>query len=163
MTSSSKHTNTILIVDDEEINRGLLKEYLSPSYSILEASSGNQAIEQIKCAGNTISLILLDLIMPDGDGFDVLNFMNEFNYIETIPVIVITVESSLASENIAFEKGACDFISKPFRPVIVQKRVRNMIDLYERTNHMEQLIEETVADLFSEMESSDTSAQKESV
>lgn len=136
----------ILIVDDAVTNRELLKKYLEDDYEIMEAADGQQAIEIIQKQQLNISLILLDLVMPEKSGFDVLDFMEEYGYMPEIPVIIITVEKNYESEMKAFEYGVSDFVTKPFYPQIVRKRVKNILDLYETQRNLRQLLDEQTMD-----------------
>lgn len=136
----------ILIVDDAMTNRALLKKYLEDDYEILEAADGQQAIETIQKQQLNVSLILLDLVMPEKSGFDVLDFMEEYGFMTEIPVIIITVEANYESEMKAFEYGVSDFVAKPFYPQIVRKRVKNILDLYETQRNLRQLLDEQTLD-----------------
>ena len=136
----------ILIVDDAFTNRALLKKYLEDEYEIIEAANGQEAIDIIKEQQLSISLVLLDLVMPVKDGFDVLDFMNDYGFIPEMPVIIITVEANYESEMKAFEYGVSDFVTKPFYPQIVRKRVKNIIDLYETQKNLRQLLDEQTMD-----------------
>lgn len=139
-------TKTILIVDDALTNRVLLKRYLEDDYNIIEAENGQRAIDIIDEQQLNISLILLDLIMPEKSGFDVLEFMSDYGFIPEIPVIIVTVEANYENEMKAFEYGVSDFITKPFYPQIVQKRVKNVIDLYDTQKNLRRLLDEQTID-----------------
>ncbi len=142
----------ILIVDDVESNRLLLEKYLEADYEIIQAEDGEAAIAMIQKHQLDLKLILLDLIMPKKTGFEVLEFMNEFGFIPEIPVIIIMVESNYENEMKAFEFGVNDFITKPFYPQIVQKRVKNILDLYETQRNLKNLLDEQVMDTMELME-----------
>ena len=142
----------ILIVDDIESNRAILRRYLEDEYEIIEACDGEEAIQVIQEEQLNLELVLLDLVMPKKNGFDVLEYMNEFGFIPAIPVIIITVESNYENEMKAFEFGVNDFITKPFYPQIVRKRVKNIIDLYETQQNLKQLLDEQVMDTVQLME-----------
>ncbi|WP_296115907.1 HD domain-containing phosphohydrolase [uncultured Eubacterium sp.] len=120
---------TILIVDDSKFNRDILKEILGETYHYLEAENGNQAIQLI---GDNpgIDLMLLDIHMPQTDGFEVLELMNESQCINETPVIMISSEESVTMMRKAYEMGITDYITRPFDSVIVKKRVQNTLDLY---------------------------------
>ncbi len=136
----------ILIVDDAMTNRALLKKYLEDDYEIIEAVNGQEAIDIIQEQQLNISLVLLDLVMPVKNGFDVLKFMGDYGFIPEIPVIIITVEANYESEMKAFEYGVSDFVAKPFYPQIVRKRVKNILDLYETQKNLRQLLDEQTLD-----------------
>ena len=97
-------------------------------------------------------MILLDIIMPGIDGFEVLQFLNDYGYITEIPVILITVDNTIGREEQAFDMGVSDFITKPFNPSVVVKRVRNIVDLYERTKQLRQIVEEQNVVIFEQSE-----------
>lgn len=122
----------ILIVDDSEMNRMILTEMLAQEYDILEAEDGFVAIKLLKQSWRKISLVLLDLMMPRMDGFAVLEYMREQQWLEEIPVLIISAESDSAQVQRAYEIGATDFIIRPFNALIVHKRVNNTILLYEK-------------------------------
>ena len=95
----------ILIVDDVKMNRKILSQLFEKSYKILSAENGKQAIEYIKTYESSIAVVLLDLIMPVLDGFGVLDFMAKENYLSSIPVILITAETRIESEEKAYYYG----------------------------------------------------------
>lgn len=131
----------VLIVDDSDINREILSTILKNQYEIIEAASGEQCIEKIKSAGEDISLILLDLIMPGMSGFDVLNYLNDNRLIGKIPVITITGDESDNSVREAYEKGVSDYITRPFDARVVYRRVSNTVNLYSRQKSLIREIE----------------------
>lgn len=131
----------ILIVDDEELNRLILAGLFKEEYDILEAENGQEAIEQIE-AGSNLALILLDVVMPVKNGFAVLKFMKEHNLIEKVPIILITAETVLDTEDQAYSYGVADVIHKPFYPHIVRRRAKNIIELYQHKYHMEERLKE---------------------
>ena len=126
----------ILIVDDESINREILMAMFEDEYDRLEASNGQEAISKIEESKNLI-LVLLDITMPILDGFGVLEFMKGHQLLEEIPVILITGETIMDSEDRAYSYGAADVIHKPFYPHIVKKRCKNIIELYQNKHNME--------------------------
>lgn len=144
--------NIVLIVDDEEQNRFLLKQYLENDYNVIEAADGKEAVEYIDKYGLEIGIILLDIIMPEMDGFQVLDYLNDYGYMPLIPVILITADSNLGNEKRAFEAGVSDFIAKPFSPVIVSKRVHNVIDLFARSANLQKLVEEKTEEVYTQSE-----------
>ena len=132
----------ILIVDDSEINRELLKEILSDHYDILEAYDGKMALEIVDKQSKDISAILLDLVMPQMDGFAVLTALKERELLEEIPVLVISGETSSQMENKCFDYGVVDFIGKPYNASIVRKRVENSVSQFNDRNHLKEKVEE---------------------
>lgn len=120
----------VLIVDDELINREILGQIMGSDYNVLFASDGNEALEIINKEQRTLSLILLDLIMPKKNGYEVLKALQSFDSLKRIPVIVLTADKS--GEIKSLELGAADFISKPYdRPEVILARVRRLIQLAE--------------------------------
>ncbi|MDO4521544.1 MAG: response regulator [Eubacteriales bacterium] len=121
----------ILIADDAELNRNILAEIFQEHFEILEAVDGEQAVFLLEKYQKDIGLLLLDLIMPHMDGFDVLSYMRKKDLIETLPVLVITGDTTDESTHRAFELGAADVIHKPFSRDIVFRRGLNIIEQYE--------------------------------
>lgn len=130
----------ILIVDDSEMNRAILTEILQKDYRILNAEDGEQCIEILEQKGTAISLILLDLVMPKMDGFEVLAVMNKKQWIEDIPVIMISSEDSAQFIQKAYEFGVTDYIGRPFDAKVVYQRVFNTIKLYAKQRHLLSLV-----------------------
>lgn len=123
---------TILIVDDEEINREILGNIIQSEYKVIYAADGKEALEKIHSEGNSISLVLLDLLMPVMDGNEVLKAMNEEGLITEIPVIVLTSEKS--SEIQSLKLGAADFLTKPYDlPEVILARILHSIQLFENS------------------------------
>ena len=139
-SASEKLKQQILIVDDSEINREILKEILKEDYRILEAANGEECLEQLERSGTGISLVLLDIVMPEMDGFEVLAAMNQNHWIEDIPVIMISSEDSDSYIRRAYEMGVSDYISRPFDVKIVYQRVLNMIKLYAKQRRLIHLV-----------------------
>ncbi len=139
-SASEKLKQQILIVDDSEINREILKEILKKDYRILEAANGEECLEQLERYGTGISLVLLDIVMPEMDGFEVLAAMNQNHWIEDIPVIMISSEDSDSYIRRAYEMGVSDYISRPFDAKIVYQRVLNMIKLYAKQRRLIRLV-----------------------
>ena len=134
----------LLVVDDSEMNREILKEILGKEYRILEACDGNEALEMLEQYGTEISLVLLDIIMPQMDGFEVLAYMNRDKWIEDIPVIMISSEGSESYIRRAYELGASDYISRPFDTKVVYQRVINMIKLYAKQRRLIHLVTDQI-------------------
>ncbi len=131
----------ILIVDDEEVNRAILSGLFQDEYEIIEAPNGQEATARI-LENPDLVLILLDVVMPVMDGFGVLKFMKEQDFLEKIPVILITGETVINSEEQAYAYGVADVIHKPFYPHIVKRRGKNIIELYQDKHHMEERLKE---------------------
>lgn len=132
----------ILIVDDEEVNRAILSGVYQDEYDILEASDGQEAIAHIDNKENHIVLILLDVVMPVLNGFGVLEYMRQKELIDKIPVILITSESIMDSDDQAYSYGVADVMHKPFYPHIVKRRGKNIIELYQNKHNMEVRLKE---------------------
>lgn len=109
--SEVKDRQRVLVVDDSYMNRMILTEILKSDYEIINASSGEECLEIIEKYGTGIDIILLDIVMPGMDGFEVLNYMNNNNWIEDIPVILISSEDSNQYIRRAYEMGVSDYIS----------------------------------------------------
>lgn len=133
----------ILVVDDVAINREILSALLEEQYVILEAADGAEAIRLIQENFSTLSLVLLDLMMPGVDGFQVLEIMREQNF-STIPVIIITANNEKEHEKRGLRLGAVDFISKPFDPDIVHYRVDAHVRLKNYQDMLELMVEQSV-------------------
>ena len=126
----------ILIVDDSEFNRAILKEILEETYEIIEVDGGNEALHKIDEYGMKISLVLLDIIMREKDGFEVLKYMEEERLISDIPVIIISSEDSANYIRRAYEMGVSDYINRPFDANIVYQRVSNTVKLYAKQRRL---------------------------
>ena len=125
----------ILIVDDSNLNRDILKEILGDTYNYLEAENGNQAIQMIG-ENIGIDLMLLDINMPQMNGFEVLEIMKRSQCIAETPVIMISSEDAVDTMRKAYELGITDYITRPFDSVIVKKRVQNTLGLYMNQKHL---------------------------
>ena len=125
----------ILIVDDAKFNRDILKEILGDAYNYLEAENGKQAIQMIG-ENIGIDLMLLDINMPQMNGFEVLEIMKRSQCIAETPVIMISSEDAVDTMRKAYELGITDYITRPFDSVIVKKRVQNTLGLYMNQKHL---------------------------
>lgn len=130
----------ILIVDDTEINREMLAVVLGDEYRIIQASDGRRAMNIIKESKDEIMAILLDLIMPEVTGYDVLKYVNDVGLLDKAPVLVISTESTYETERECLKLGVSDFIRKPFDNVIVKQRVENIVDLFMYRNNLEEKV-----------------------
>lgn len=136
----------VLLVDDSQLNRAMLAEILAGQFEILEAGNGAEALKLIQKYETGISLILLDIMMPVMDGFELLAIMNKNHWIENIPVIMISAENGSAYVDWAYELGATDYISRPFDAKVVQRRAQNTIMLYAKQKHLIGLVTDQVYD-----------------
>ena len=144
MSKEQAFKQKILIADDSEMNRSILADMLESEYEIIEAENGVEAIACIQKHGPELSLILLDIVMPELDGFGVLEVMNRHHWIDEIPVIMISSESSSFHVERAYELGITDYISRPFDAVIVHHRVVNTIVLYAKQKKLAALVMEQI-------------------
>ena len=134
----------ILIADDSEMNREILIDMLGEEYDILEACDGDEAIRLLQQWGEEIDLVLLDLVMPRMDGFEVLTVMNREDWISDIPVMIISSESLPDIVERAYELGAVDFIFRPFDQAIVHRRTTNTILLYAKQRKLTAMVAEQI-------------------
>jgi len=130
----------ILIVDDVEINREILAEILKEDYDILQAADGREALEIVKRNAETLSLILLDIMMPEMDGYETLENLAKGGYLNKIPVVIITAAGGGENEVRGLEMGAADYITKPFYPKSVLTRVQTQLELRRQKQHLEKLV-----------------------
>lgn len=141
---SNGKRQTILIADDTAVNRSLLSDILSDDYNIVEARDGAEALDILRRKEGAISLVLLDIVMPNMDGFEVLTYLRSNKWSEDVPVIVISAETSPAYIRKGFELGVVDYVNRPFDPEVVLQRVRNTIALFAKQSLLKDLIAEQV-------------------
>ncbi len=134
----------ILIADDSDINRDLLTDMLGDSFEILEAKDGLEAVQILKHNYIDIDLLLLDVVMPNMDGFEVLAVMNKNNWLEDVSVIMISAENSRSYIERAYELGVVDFISRPFDASIVKHRVINTLMLNAKKKKLVRLVTDQI-------------------
>lgn len=134
----------ILIADDAEMNRMLLAEMLNEEFEIVEAENGQECLKKLQKYGKEISVVLLDIMMPVMDGFEVLTYMNKSRWIEDIPVIMISSEESVTYIRRAFEFGASDYIKRPFDGKVVYQRVFNTIKLYAKQRRLISIVSDQI-------------------
>lgn len=140
-----EHSDTkrkILVVDDSEMNRSLLCDMLSGKYEILEAENGLEASSILQSREQEIALMLLDIVMPKMDGFELLTVMNKNGWIKNIPVIIISAEAIPSYVDKAYDLGAQDYISRPFDERIVQRRVSNTLMLFVKQKELSNMVME---------------------
>ncbi len=137
----------VLVVDDAELNRVLLRGILEKDYQIMEAEDGKAALLQIKLHRDEICAVLLDIIMPHMDGFTVLTKIKEENLLDRIPVLLISADTSVEFERTGYLNGAFDFIHKPFDNVIVKARVDRAVELYNSKNRLEGVVDQQTSTL----------------
>ena len=129
----------ILIADDSAMNRAILVEMLGDGYDVIEAENGREAVRALQSTPE-IDLLLLDIMMPEMDGFEVLEQMKRYGWIEDVPVVMISAENGSAYVERAYDLGATDFISRPFDMAIVRRRVTNTLMLYTKQKQLVGLV-----------------------
>lgn len=137
-----KKEQKILIVDDSEMNRALLLDILDEQFEVIEAENGVEAISILSKHREEFSLLLLDIMMPKMDGFEVLDHITKHHWNDDFAVIMISADDSPANIKKAYDLGAFDYISRPFDSTIVQRRISNTLFLYARQKHLEEIIAE---------------------
>ena len=140
MSDVIQQKQKILIVDDSEMNRNLLMVILEDEYEIIQAKDGVQAVDYLQKHAEELSLILLDLVMPQMDGFEVLVYMNKEHWIENVPVVIISAEDAPASIKRGYDLGVTDFIGKPFDANMVRRRVTNAILISAKQKRMTSIV-----------------------
>ena len=130
----------ILIADDSEMNRELLAAILEEEYDIIQVNDGVQAVDCLQRQAEEISLLLLDIVMPHMDGFEVLSYMNKEHWIDAIPVVIISSENSPIYIKRGYDLGATDFIEKPFDANMVLRRSANAILLGAKQRRMTSIV-----------------------
>lgn len=136
--------NIILIVDDIDINRDILRMAFEEKYEIMEAADGLEAIEIIKSHKDCLLAILLDIIMPKMDGFEVMHELNHLKLMDTTPVFLITSESDPAFLQKGFDLGAVDVITKPFAILFIKRRIENIIELYRHRYSLQKIVNQQI-------------------
>ena len=131
---------SVLIVDDSEMNRIILNEMLKDEYRILEADNGRTALDMVDRYGDELSLVLLDIVMPGMNGFEVLGELSRRTVADSLPVIMISSEDSDDVVLRAYELGASDYINRPFDARVVRRRVSNTIRLYAKQRRLTSLL-----------------------
>ena len=137
-----KKRNTILVVDDLEMNRAILSNIFKKKYDIAEAIDGDEAIEYVRNNSNSIVAILLDLVMPNVSGIEVLKTLKEEKLGEEIPVFIITADNSEETMYEAYELGVKDVLEKPFVPYFLKKRIESVIELYKVKEAQKKLLKD---------------------
>ena len=138
---------TLLIVDDDAINRAILEEIFSPRYQILEAENGLTGLREILEGPERLSAVLLDVVMPEMDGLEVLCRLHEKELLDRLPVFLITAEASGDVLKEAYGLGVMDVISKPVVPYVVRRRVESVIELFRARKRLSRTVESQQAKL----------------
>ena len=144
MNREQTRRQRILIADDSEMNRSILADMLGDEYEILEAENGAEAVSALQKYRTEIDLVLLDIVMPEMDGFEVLTVMNRNNWIEDIPVIMISAETAPVHIERAYNLGVTDFITRPFNALVVHRRVVNTTLLYAKQKKLVSMVADQI-------------------
>ena len=139
--------NSILIVDDDELNREMLKFIFEKEYEVIVAGDGKEAITLLVKHMNEIAVILLDLIMPVLNGYQVLKVLSSKKILDKIPVVLITSQNDEQTEFACYSLGASAVISKPFVPLNVRQRVNNLIEMYRNADDLEGIVKKQQKEL----------------
>ncbi|MGN0337708.1 MAG: EAL domain-containing protein [Lachnospiraceae bacterium] len=142
---------TILIVDDQEIDRMILTDFLKNDYELLMANNGREALDVLEEKGETLSAVLLDIVMPVMDGFEVLREMNDSGLLVRVPVLVMSQKEGNESELEALRLGASDYISKPYNEGILKHRLSNVIMMNEASKKIDVLQRDEVTGLYTKV------------
>lgn len=134
----------ILVVDDSELNRSILTDMLKDDYEILEARDGIEAVAAVKQHDSEIALMLLDIVMPKMDGFEVLSVMNKGGWIDHVPVIMISAEASSKYISQAYDMGVTDYIVRPFDFKVVHHKANNTIMLHAKQKMLQSMVTEQI-------------------
>lgn len=137
----------MLIIDDDEINRGILDNIFSPFYTIEEAENGKIGLEKLLARTEDYSAVLLDVMMPVMDGMEVLRHLKERQLLDKIPVFLITAEASVDTMREAYQMGVMDVISKPVVPFVVQRRVNSVVELFRARKRLGNVVERQQSEL----------------
>ena len=160
MTQSSAYDvghsspNTLLIVDDDAINRGILEAIFSPAYTIKEAEDGKKGLNMILAQPEQFCAVLLDVMMPEMDGIQVLRRLKEEGLPDKLPVFLITAEATGKVNTLkeAYQLGVMDVISKPVVPYVVLRRVHSVIELFQARRRLSNMVESQQAELLAQAE-----------
>lgn len=144
--------DTILIVDDDEMNRAILEQIFASRYQVAEADNGRSGLEKIQRDGDRLCAVLLDVVMPEMDGLQVLRRLAESGIPAQIPVFLITAEASDATMREAYELGVMDVISKPVIPYMVDRRVNSVVELFQARRRLGNVVERQQSELLRQAE-----------
>lgn len=134
--------DSILIVDDDPVNRMILRKLFSPYYTVIEAEDGYAGLEQILHGDNRLCAVLLDVRMPGMSGIEVLRKLKELELLDKIQVFIITSDNSAGMMKTAYELGVMDVICKPVMPYMVVRRVQSVVELFEARRHLNSVVED---------------------
>lgn len=140
-TQGREDQNTLLIVDDDGINRAILENIFSGDYAIAEAEDGWTGLQAILAAPDRLCAVLLEAVMPELDGLQVLRCLHEAGVLQRLPVFLITAEASDSVLREAYGFGVMDVISKPVVPYVVRRRVQSVIELFQARRRLSRTVE----------------------
>ena len=140
---------TLLVVEDNEMNREILCELLSDEYNVLRAGNGFEGLDILKENYQDIALVLLDIFMPECNGFDFLEHKKESPLFDSIPVIVMTASNTIEDEIRCLELGASDFLAKPYNTQVMKNRIRSIIRLRDASSMLNRLEKDSLTGLYS--------------
>ena len=143
----TKKKDKILVVDDMDMNRMILESILCDDYDVLQAENGLAAIDLLYNAVDLPAVVLLDIMMPEMDGFEVLDLIKSNTRTAGIPVVFITAADIESTETRGLRGGAVDYVSKPFNPEVVKARVDNHIELKRYRDNLEETVDQKVFQL----------------
>lgn len=146
MNTVNSSKPTILVVDDTPDNLDLMGDLLMDDYKVKVANSGKKALDIIQ-TGQPPDLILLDIMMPEMDGYDVCTVLKSNEETKNIPVIFLTAKTNIIDEQKGFEIGAVDYITKPISPAIVMARVKTHLDLHNKNVYLEKLVDQRTQEI----------------
>ena len=141
-----------VITDDVEMNREILSDMLDDEFMIVEAGNGEEALKAVEDNIDNVAVLLLDLMMPVMDGFGVIAELKRRGLADRFPILVITADSAADTEDACLREGATDFITKPFNPSLVRRRVNNSVALYAYKNSLEEKVAEQTKELKAQAE-----------
>lgn len=160
MHKKEMEKDSILIIEDMEINRALLAEIFRDEYKILEAANGKEGIKLFVENFSSIAVVLLDIMMPVMDGFQVLELLSKKDLLSKVPFIMITGEDSVEFEKKGYEYGVVDYIKKPYHADVVKQLVKNVIELFKYKTQLETMVKSQTAKLEAQNELLKKQAQK---
>ena len=138
----AEHRETLLIVDDNELNRALLRHIFSDTYAVEEAEDGKEALDRLIAGRERFSAVLLDVIMPVMDGMEVLERLDRLGWTRELPVFLITAESADSTLQRAYALGVMDVIPKPVVPYVIRRRISSVIELFQARRRLSRKVEE---------------------
>ena len=148
-TSFTLSKRTVLVVEDNDMNREILCELLSDEYTVLEAENGNVGLKELDAHAGEVSIIMLDVYMPECDGFEFLSRKRQDPRFDTVPVIMMTASNAVDDEIRCLELGASDFITKPYNVEVMKNRMKSLIRLRESSTMLGRLETDALTGLYS--------------